>query len=78
MTWRDKLDPTIKEHFEKLIKTTSNEQDAYLKSKKPSRAQLWTALAILSKKVSDLELEIKTLKKPKKENKKLKKVLKKL
>ena len=80
MTWRHKLDPTLKDHFEDLVKSAKNEEGAYKLSKTPSRAQLWTALSILSKKISDLELQVKSLEKskPKKSNSKLKKSLKKM
>jgi hypothetical protein len=78
MAWRDNLDPKIKEHFEDLIKETAREENAYRSASKPSKAQLWTALAILNKRISDLELELKNLKKPKKSSSKLKKSLEKL
>jgi hypothetical protein len=79
MNWRTELDPVLKEHCEELIKEVSKEKYAYKVADKPSRAQLWTALAVLTKKVSDLELRIKQLEKSqsKVENKKLKKNLKK-
>ncbi len=72
--WRDNLDPKIKEHFEALIKEVSKEKSLY---KESSKAQLWVAIAILNKKVSDLELKIKSLEKKNKPNKKLKKALEK-
>tara|TARA_Y100000310_G_scaffold339468_3_gene432187 strand:- start:1514 stop:1750 length:237 start_codon:yes stop_codon:yes gene_type:complete len=67
MNWRDKLDPGIREHFEDLVKDVAREKSAYHDSQK---AQLWVALAVLSKKVSDLELKIKQLEKNKKKKKK--------
>ncbi|MBT3323810.1 hypothetical protein HN681_00340 [archaeon] len=72
--WRDNLDPKIKEHFEAFIKEVSKEKSLY---KESSKAQLWIAIAILNKKVSDLELKIKSLEKKNKPNKKLKKDLEK-
>ena len=77
MMWRDNLDPSIREHFEDLVKDVSREKGAYHDSQK---AQLWVALAVLSKKISDLELRIKQLEKGKKKksNSKLRKSLEKL
>ena len=72
--WRENLDPKIKEHFEALIKEISKEKALY---KESSKAQLWIAIAILNKKVSDLELKIKSLEKKNKPKKKLKKDLEK-
>ena len=72
--WRENLDPKIKEHFEALIKEISKEKALY---KESSKAQLWIAIAILNKKVSDLELKIKSLEKKNKPNTKLKKDLEK-
>jgi len=78
--WRDNLDSSIKEHFEDMINNVSKEKGAYKNAKNPTQAQLWCAIAILSKNISDLELKIKKLEKGSKkiENKNLKKQLEKL
>ncbi|MDP3918816.1 MAG: hypothetical protein Q8Q35_02850 [Nanoarchaeota archaeon] len=78
--WRDNLDSSIKEHFEDMINMVSKEKSAYKNAKNPTQAQLWCAIAILSKNISDLELKIKKLEKGSKkiENKNLKKQLEKL
>ena len=77
MAWRNKLDPTLKGSFEDMVMRILDEREAYMAAKKPSIAQLWTAIAILTKQVSDLELRLKKLEKPQKTNKKLKQQLKK-
>ena len=63
MEWRDKLDPTIREHFEELIKKVSKEKASYKNAQKPSQAQLWTAIAVLAKELSDTNLRIQKLEK---------------
>jgi len=78
MSWKDNLDPKLKEHFDELILEVVKEKEAYIEAKDPSKAQLWSAIAILNKKVSDLELELKRLDKKNKVNQKLKKSLEKL
>jgi hypothetical protein len=73
---REKLDPRLKEQFEELVKEVSRERDAYGDS---SKAQMWVALTLLAKKISDLEMKVKKLSEKKKPiNKKLKKSLNKL
>ena len=72
---REKLDPRLKEHFEELVKEVSREREAYANS---SKAQMWVALTVLAKKISDLEMKVKKLEGNKKVNTKLKKALKKL
>lgn len=80
MDWRDKLDPRLKEHFNDLIKMVHTEKEAYLSAPHISYAQVWCALAVLTKEVSDLQLKVKSLEKKLKgkNNFKLKKALKKL
>ncbi|HIH15148.1 MAG TPA: hypothetical protein HA360_04570 [Nanoarchaeota archaeon] len=66
MDWRDQLDPVLKEHFNDLLKKVQTQKKAYITAKNISQAQLWSALAVLMKKVSDLELQVKSLEKQKK------------
>ena len=80
MDWRDKLDPTLKEHFNDLLKKVHPEKEAYTSAENISTAQLWTAIAVLVKEVSDLQLHVKHLEKQVKgkSNSSLKKELEKL
>ena len=80
MDWRDKLDPILKEHFNDLLKKVHPEKKAYTSAKDICTAQLWTAIAVLVKEVSDLQLEVKYLEKQVKvkRNSSLKKELEKL
>ena len=61
MDWRDKLDPTLKEHFNDLLKKVHPEKEAYLSAQNISQAQLWCAIAVLMKENSDLQLQVKHL-----------------
>ncbi|MSR86068.1 hypothetical protein EXS74_01575 [Candidatus Woesearchaeota archaeon] len=63
MDWRDKLDPTLKEHFNDLLKKVHSEKEAYTSAQHISQAQLWCAIAVLMKEVSDLQLQVKSLEK---------------
>lgn len=72
MNWRKNIDPSIKNHLEAQINETIRNKKAYSIAKKPSEAQLWVAIANLSKQILDLNIKIKfleqvmqeTLKKP--------------
>jgi len=63
MTWRKKTDPIIKEHLEAQIKESYIHKKAYSEAKDPKNAQLWIAVANLSKQVFDLNLKVKFLEK---------------
>ncbi|MBL7147481.1 MAG: hypothetical protein ISS82_01510 [Nanoarchaeota archaeon] len=58
-SWREKVDPIIKNHLEAQIKETLQHKDAYNQSKDKGKAQLWVAVANLSKQIINLELKIK-------------------
>ena len=58
MKWRDKVDPIIKHHLEKEIQDSNLCKEAYTESKDPGKAQLWCAIANLSKKFFDLNLKL--------------------
>ena len=76
MNWRDKVDPAIKTHLEKQVAETVKERRAYEYAQDSGNAQLWVAVANLSRQIFDLELRIKSLEKvsteslPKKTSKK--------
>src|SRR3989344_8259222 len=63
MLWREKVDPIIKDYLELQIKDTQQFKEAFSKAKEPSKAQLWIAIANLSKHIFSLELKIKYLEK---------------
>ena len=86
MNWRNYVDLELKDHLETQIEDSSKQKKAYKKAKNPSNAQLWIAIANLSRKIFTLRLTINYLerkiqeleKKPTKKAKKLKKSIKKL
>jgi len=59
--WRDKVDPIIKIHLEAHIKQTLQHKDAYNQAKDKGKAQIWIAVANLSKQIMALEIKIKYL-----------------
>tara|TARA_Y100000034_G_C6869095_1_gene396506 strand:+ start:388 stop:654 length:267 start_codon:yes stop_codon:yes gene_type:complete len=63
MSWRKDVDPILKEHLEALIKESYRYKRSYKNSKDVSKAQLWCALACLSKEIFDLNLKVKFLEK---------------
>jgi hypothetical protein len=78
--WRDNLDSTLKEDFEVLLKRVSLEKKAYQNAKDVSKAQIWCALAVLSKEIENMRIRVTALEKniKNKKNLKLKKALERL
>lgn len=85
-SWRDGIDKSLKEHLELQVRETALFKNAYTKADNPVNAQLWVAIANLSKQMFDLNLKVKFLEKilqeiarpkVKKDVKELKKSLKK-
>ncbi len=60
-SWRDKVDPSIKDHLEIQIAEAAKHREAYKMANDPSIAQLWTAIANLSKQITELSLRLKYL-----------------
>jgi len=61
--WRKDIDQGIKDQLESLIEEVHKHRISYKRSKNPSAAQLWCALAEMSKQMFDLNLRIKLLEK---------------
>lgn len=66
--WRKTIDSSIKDYLEALIEGVNPHKDSYKGSKNPSAAQLWCALAIMSKQIFELNLKIKLLEKALRDN----------
>lgn len=60
-TWKDNLDPVLKGHLEVLIKESCQSKKAYSEATNPINAQLWVALANLSKQIFNMELKLNYL-----------------
>lgn len=56
--WRDYLNKELKYYLEKLILESFSHRYALEHASDKGKAQLWVALAILNKKLSDVELKI--------------------
>jgi len=61
--WRKQIDPLLKDHLELQIKESYKQKKAYSKALNTSKAQLWVAIANLSKQDFDLNLRLKVLEK---------------
>lgn len=62
-SWRDKVDPVLRDHLEALVSESVMHRDAYKFSPDTANAQLWCALSLLQKQVFDQRLKIKFLEK---------------
>lgn len=63
MSWRKEVDPLLKEHLEMQIRESHRHKEIYSKSGNKGDAQLWVAVANLSRQIFDLQLRIKSLEK---------------
>ena len=61
MKWRDGVDPLIKNHLDKQVAESVRHRRDYEKAKNPGLAQLWIAVANLSKELFEMNLRIKGL-----------------
>ena len=61
MPWRKNVDPIIKEYLDLQVKESNKFREAFSKSKHPANAQLWIAIANLTKHIFNLELKLKYL-----------------
>ncbi len=57
--WRDKVDPALREFLEAQIKESNMYKEAYSKAGNQANAQLWIALAVLSKQVFNLNQKLR-------------------
>ncbi len=53
--WRKHIDSETRKHMDKLVLTSSNHKHHYKDSDNPAIAQLWIALAELSKRIEQIE-----------------------
>ncbi|MBU1203980.1 MAG: hypothetical protein KKG60_02840 [Nanoarchaeota archaeon] len=63
VSWRENVDPLIKEHLEAQIRETTKNQSTYMQADEPALAQLWVSIANLSKQLFNLNLKIKYMEK---------------
>jgi uncharacterized protein YhaN len=60
-TWRQKVDPSIRDHLEVQIAEAAKHVNAYKDAPDPKIAQLWAAIANISKQMFELNLRMKYL-----------------
>lgn len=60
MGWREKVNPETKKFLETQINEASKDK-SYLHAKNPGNAQLWLAVANLTKAIVDLEMRLDSL-----------------
>ena len=58
-SWREKVDPIIKNYLEAQVKETLQYKDSYNVAKDKGKAQLWIAVANLSKQIMSVEMKTK-------------------
>jgi len=61
MNWKENLDPIIRQHLERQIGETVKYKTTYNISSNPGNAQLWIAIANLSKELFEISLRLKHL-----------------
>ena len=59
--WRDKVDLALREHLEAQIKESNMYKEAYEKASNQGNAQLWVAIAVLSKQVFNLNQKLRVV-----------------
>lgn len=77
MNWKEKIDPIVKTHLDKQIGESLKHKQAYSNANNPAHAQLWTALANISKEIFEINLKLNYLEKIIKKDKTYKKYSKK-
>ena len=60
-SWRQKVDPSIRDHLEVQIAEAAKHRAAYKDAPDPKVAQLWAAIANLSKQLSEANMRVKYL-----------------
>ena len=56
--WRERIDPILKRYLEGIIYETAKYKDSYKLASKPDNAQLWVAIATLSKQIDMLNVKL--------------------
>lgn len=62
-SWRDNVEESVRKHLELQIRESAKYKEAYDVSANPANAQLWVAIANLSKELFEMNLRMKFLEK---------------
>lgn len=63
VNWRNKIDSSIRNHLEAQINESYKHRKIYSLAKNPAQAQIWCAIANLSRQIFDLNLKLNYLEK---------------
>ncbi|MFH1636835.1 MAG: hypothetical protein ABIB71_00240 [Candidatus Woesearchaeota archaeon] len=59
--WREELDAEMRDYLEALVNKSSKFRENYSKAKHVGSAQIWVAMSILQKEISDLKMQLKVV-----------------
>ena len=61
MSWRTNVDPSLRLYLENQIKEAAIHRNCYLRAENPTTAQIWVAVANLSKQMHNINLKLNYL-----------------
>jgi len=59
--WRNKVDPALRDYLEVQVRETNLHKNAYNAAKNQANAQLWIAVAVLSKQLFTINMKLNVL-----------------
>lgn len=59
--WRNKVDPALRDYLEAQVRETNIHKNAYNSAKNQANAQLWIAIAVLSKQLFNMNMKLNVL-----------------
>lgn len=59
--WRNKVDPALRDYLEAQVRETTLHKNAYTAAKNQGNAQLWIAIAVLSKQLFTINMKLNVL-----------------
>lgn len=59
--WRARIDPFLRTHLEAQVRESIRHRNAYKDSKDPGKAQLWVAIANLSRQLFNVSVKLNYL-----------------
>lgn len=58
MKWRNKIDPSLRPHVERMIAESYLFKESYASAEDKSRAQMWIAFGLLSKQLHEMDMKL--------------------
>ena len=59
--WRNKVDPALRDYLEAQVRETTLHKNAYTAAKNQGNAQLWIAIAVLSKQLFTIHMKLNVI-----------------